>query len=102
MFRNLTFLLFIYLLCGAVAAEQWVPMGAGKIYVGAKPGHETPKDAEYRSATMMRQALPTNSPGAAALPIHRRNLLVSWPRQRPGQQPERPQCASKPHFVRLL
>ena len=61
MFRNLTSLLFIYLLSGAVVAEQWVPMGAGKIYVGAKPGHETPKDAEYRSETMMRQALPTNS-----------------------------------------
>ena len=37
MFRNLTSLLFIYLLSGAVVAEQWVPMGAGKIYVGAKP-----------------------------------------------------------------
>ena len=61
MFRNLTSLLFVYLLSGAVVAEQWVPMGAGKIYVGAKPGHETPKDAEYRSETMMRQALPTNS-----------------------------------------
>ena len=61
MFRNLTSLLFIYFLSGAVVAEQWVPMGAGKIYVGAKPGHETPKDAEYRSETMMRQALPTNS-----------------------------------------
>ena len=61
MFRSLTSLLVIYLLCGTVAAEQWVPMGAGKIYVGAKPGHETPKDAEYRSETMMRQALPTNS-----------------------------------------
>lgn len=42
-------------------AEQWVPMGAGKIYVGAKSSHETPKDAEYRSEEMMRQALPTNS-----------------------------------------
>ena len=29
--------------------------------MGAKLGHETLKDAEYRSETMMRQALPTNS-----------------------------------------
>ena len=41
--------------------EPWVPMGSGKIFVGAKPGHEAPKDAEYRSEEMMRQALPTNS-----------------------------------------
>ena len=61
MFRNLINILFVYFFCGAVAAEQWVTMGAGKIYVGAKPGHETPKDAEYRSEIMMQQALPTNS-----------------------------------------
>ena len=40
-------------------AEQWVPMGAGKIYVGAKSSHETPKDAE----AAVRQYYEDNGPG---------------------------------------
>ena len=63
MLRNLHRLALAWFFCfyGTVAAEQWVPMGAGKILVGAKQGHETPKDADYRTAEMKRRALPTNS-----------------------------------------
>ena len=61
MFRHAAILSLAVTLSGLIQAEPWVPMGAGKIFVGAKPGHEAPKDAEYRSAMMMRQALPTNS-----------------------------------------
>ena len=43
------------------SAEQWVSMGSGKILVGAKAGHERPKDAVYRTEEMMQKALPTNS-----------------------------------------
>lgn len=64
MYRNLFSLITGCLLAVAgfsVAAEPWVPMGSGKIYVGAKAGHETPKDAVFRTEAMLRRALPTNS-----------------------------------------
>ena len=63
MLRNLYRLVLVGFFClnGTVAAEPWVSMGAGKILVGAKQGHESPKDAIYRTAEMKRRALPTNS-----------------------------------------
>ena len=61
MFRSLVLVLASTIIGVPAMAEPWVPMGSGKIFVGAKPGHETPKDAVYRTEAMMRQALPTNS-----------------------------------------
>lgn len=61
MLRCVTILIFSTVLSSLALGEPWVPMGSGKIFSGAKPGHETPKDAEYRTEAMMRQALPTNS-----------------------------------------
>ena len=61
MIRCLAALLCVISFSASTLAEQWIPMGAGKILVGAKPSHESPKDAEYRSGAMRQQALPTNS-----------------------------------------
>ena len=61
MLRCVTILIFSTVLSSLALGESWVPMGSGKIFAGAKPGHETPKDAEYRTEAMMRQAVPTNS-----------------------------------------
>lgn len=61
MFRDIAILVWLLGIGVVASAEQWVPMGAGKILVGAKLGHETPKDGPYRTEEMMRQALPTNS-----------------------------------------
>ena len=61
MFRYIAALFFSISVGATAAAEQWLPMGAGKIMVGARPVHETPKDAQYRTDKMRRQALPTNS-----------------------------------------
>ena len=61
MIRCLAALICVISFSASTLAEQWIPMGAGKILVGAKPSHESPKDAEYRSGAMRQQALPTNS-----------------------------------------
>ena len=61
MIRYLAALVCVISFSAPTLAEQWIPMGAGKILVGAKPSHESPKDAEYRSGAMRQQALPTNS-----------------------------------------
>lgn len=61
MVQNILLVLSICVSVSQAVAEQWVPMGAGKILVGAKPGHEVPKDADYRTDAMKRRALPTNS-----------------------------------------
>ena len=61
MIRYLAALICVISFSATTVAEQWIPMGAGKILVGAKPSHESPKDAEYRSGAMRQQALPTNS-----------------------------------------
>ena len=61
MIRWLAALICVISFSASTVAEQWIPIGAGKILVGAKPSHESPKDAEYRSGAMRQQALPTNS-----------------------------------------
>ena len=61
MIRCLAALICVISFSASTLAEQWIPVGAGKILVGAKPSHESPKDAEYRSGAMRQQALPTNS-----------------------------------------
>ena len=61
MLKTMLLLVSFCVVASEAIAEQWVPMGAGKILVGAKPGHEVPKDADYRTEMMKRRALPTNS-----------------------------------------
>ena len=61
MFRSLVTLICVIFSAFPPWQSSGCQWGPGKIFVGAKPGHETPKDAVYRTEAMMRQALPTNS-----------------------------------------
>ena len=58
MIRCLAAFIWMISFSASTLAEQWIPMGAGKILVGAKPSHERPKDAEYRSGAMMQKRSP--------------------------------------------